>query len=172
MARPTRQTPSAGVTAVERALLVARALAAAYRAYAPYSRYRVGAALMTDGGEILDGCNVENAAYPLCICAERVALGTAVAAGHRAFRAIAVATRSSPPATPCGACRQVLHELGAGMDIILCNHLGEVRRTTVADLLPQAFGTQQLRRGAARSRSSSHSVLKATGGHARRTARG
>ncbi|KAI6710247.1 hypothetical protein JHW43_007203 [Diplocarpon mali] len=79
-------------------------------AYCPYSRFRVGASVLTHDGEHIDGANVENAAYPVGTCAERVALGKAVVEGHRAFKAVAVATDISPPASPCGMCRQFIRE--------------------------------------------------------------
>ncbi|MBI5495732.1 MAG: cytidine deaminase [Deltaproteobacteria bacterium] len=142
--RTTRRTR--GGTRDQEAALVRRALEASARAYAPYSGYHVGAALLAADGQVFTGCNVENASYPLCICAERVALGTAVAAGQSAFKVMAVATGSSPPATPCGACRQVMHELGPGLKVLLCNHAGELRRTTVRALLPAAFSGGQLTR--------------------------
>ena len=104
----------------------------------------MGAAVLAAGGKVFPGCNVENAAYPLCLCAERVALFSGVAAGQRTFRAVAVATHSSPPASPCGSCRQVMHELGPDMTVLLCNHQGEVEETTVAALLPRAFGSDEL----------------------------
>ena len=94
------------------AALIARALAAQARAYAPYSKFAVGAAIDM-GGVVFEGVNVENASYPLCVCAERTAIGVAVAAGQRELRAVAVATSASPPSSPCGACRQVLLEFAA-----------------------------------------------------------
>ena len=117
--------------------LVDRALQARERAYAPYSHYRVGAALLTADGQIVVGCNVENAAYPATICAERVALTSAVAQGMRDFAAIAVATQDG--GSPCGICRQVMAELGASMDVYIANHEGEFSATTVQNLLPVSF---------------------------------
>jgi cytidine deaminase len=118
--------------------LIVEATAVRQRAYAPYSSYLVGAAVLTADGRVFTGCNVENASYGLSMCAERNALAAAVAAGCRAFAAIAVVTASHPPASPCGACRQVLAEFG-DIPVILANMGGERRSTTVGDLLPDAF---------------------------------
>ncbi|MFO7310526.1 MAG: cytidine deaminase [Bacillota bacterium] len=120
--------------------LVAAARAARERAYAPYSEFQVGAALLTASGEIVTGCNVENASYGATMCAERVALGTAVAAGHRQFRALAVVTDADPPAPPCGICRQSIAEFAAeDLPVILANVKGERRVLTLKDLFPGAF---------------------------------
>jgi cytidine deaminase len=131
--------------------LIPRALAARARAYAPYSHFLVGASLRCADGSIVDGCNVENASYGLCICAERTAVATAVAAGHRRFTAIAIATAASPPAAPCGMCRQVLAEFVGGPDddiaIALVNDRGERQDTTLRALFPGVFDTTQLRSG-------------------------
>jgi cytidine deaminase len=123
--------------------LVERALQARRRAYAPYSRYPVGAALLTESGETYEGVNVENAAYPAGMCAERSAVFHAMAHGERRFRAIAVATRNG--ASPCGSCRQVLSEFGPDLVVVIVDETGRVvRRTTVADLLPASFGPSDL----------------------------
>lgn len=107
-------------------------------AYAPYSKYLVGAALMAKSGEIYRGVNVENAAYPDTICAERSAVVSAVSAGEREFTAIAVATQNG--GTPCGSCRQVLAEFGLDIEVLLVDAEGRVlEQTTVRDLLPGAF---------------------------------
>ncbi|MEW5849547.1 MAG: cytidine deaminase [Myxococcota bacterium] len=124
--------------------LVSAALAARSRAYAPYSQYQVGAALKCRDGTLVTGCNVENSAYPLCICAERVAMAAAVAQGRRDFVSMAIATLSSPPGSPCGSCRQFMHELAPDLELILCNPDGEVEYTTVGALLPRAFGPRAL----------------------------
>jgi cytidine deaminase len=111
-------------------------------AYAPYSRFQVGAALQTRDGRQFSGCNVENAAYGLCNCAERTALFSAIAAGCKPgdFSAIAVIADTAEPVTPCGACRQVLAELcGPGMPVLLANVAGATRQTTVEALLPDGF---------------------------------
>jgi cytidine deaminase len=127
--------------------LVAAARAARERAYAPYSGYRVGAALLTEDGSVVTGANVENASFGLGICAERAAVAAAVAAGHRGFAAIAVAVSGRDPARPCGACRQVLHEFPAGPDLeVVCagEDGDQLLVTTLGELLPQAFGPSQL----------------------------
>jgi len=121
--------------------LLDRAAMARRRAYAPYSGYHVGAALLAENGEIFSGCNVENASYGLTICAERAAVSRAVAEGCRRFRAIAIVSPSDPPAAPCGACRQVLAEFAEDMDVILGDAEGnETAQMTLKDLLPFRFG--------------------------------
>lgn len=125
------------------AALVARAREVQAQAYAPYSRFRVGAALESEDGRVFVGCNVESASYGLTICAERMALGAAVAAGARRFRRLAVATDADPPAAPCGACRQLLAEFGLDLDVIAAGPAGE-RRWTLAALLPDAFTGEAL----------------------------
>lgn len=128
------------------AALIARALAAQARAYAPYSKFAVGAAIDM-GGVVFEGVNVENASYPLCVCAERTAIGVAVAAGQRELRAVAVATSASPPSSPCGACRQVLLEFAAdpaAVVVTAVNPAGELRSWTLAQLLPDGFNGREL----------------------------
>ena len=119
--------------------LIRRALTAQKNAHAPYSKFRVGAALLTKSGQVYTGCNVENASYGLTICAERVALTKAVSEGHRQFQAIAVVCPSAKP-TPCGACRQFLAEFG---DLeIICADSRNVKRFQsfrLSELLPHAF---------------------------------
>ena len=123
--------------------LVDHARGARERAYAPYSRYRVGAALLTASGEMFEGVNVENAAYPASICAERSAVFAAVSAGHHHFTALAVVTENA--GTPCGSCRQVLAEFGLDTRVFLADHDGRVtQQTTVGELLPHAFGPGDL----------------------------
>jgi cytidine deaminase len=113
------------------------------KAYAPYSNYNVGAALLTKTGKVFLGVNVENAAYPDTICAERSAVVSAVSAGERDFEAIAVATRNG--GTPCGSCRQVLAEFGLDIEVLLVDESGNmVQHNTVQDLLPGAFQQQDL----------------------------
>ena len=119
--------------------LVQSALAVRQKAYAPYSKFLVGAALATDDGTIFTGTNVENASYGLTICAERVAAAAAVAAGHRKITAVAVATTGR--ASPCGACRQFLAEFGGDMDVVLvdADKPDQVKRLSLGDLLPEQF---------------------------------
>jgi cytidine deaminase len=127
--------------------LVAAARGARERAYAPYSGFRVGAALLTEQGDVVTAANVENASYGLAICAERSAVVAAVAAGSRSFVAIAVAGNGTDPVTPCGACRQVLREFPRGMELeVLCaGEAGDqVVTTTIGALLPDSFGPDRL----------------------------
>ena len=119
--------------------LVARARAAMEAAYAPYSRFRVGAALESEDGRVFAGCNVENSSYPVGMCAERVALGHAVASGARRFSRIAIASSGERPATPCGMCRQALSEFGPDIVVIAVAGAGGRAEWTVAELLPAAF---------------------------------
>ncbi len=118
--------------------LLAQAKAAAATAYAPYSGYRVGAALLCADGSIVTGCNVENASYSLSICAERNAVFQAVCEGKKDFLAIAIYVDSDEIFPPCGACRQVLAEFNPRLQVIYANHLGSVL-TDLETLLPQAF---------------------------------
>lgn len=126
------------------ATLMAAAMAARERAYAPYSRFAVGAAVLTRGGNIFPGCNIENAAYSVGVCAERAALFSAYAAGERDIVALAVVTPTDDVASPCGACRQVLLELAPRSRILLFNLHGMQRLTTPQELLPHGFGPTQL----------------------------
>lgn len=125
----------------EGALLDA-ARAAKQRAYAPYSEFRVGAALQSADGRIFTGCNVENASYPVGICAERVALGTAVASGARRFGRLAIATDAARPTPPCGMCRQALSEFGLELEIESAGRAGASVRWQLRDLLPAHFELQ------------------------------
>jgi len=118
--------------------LVRQAQAARGRAYAPYSNYPVGAALLTTSGRIYEGVNIENAAYPVTICAERVAVFKAVSEGEREFVAVAVVTANG--GSPCGSCRQVLAEFGLDTTVLIADKDGQViLETTVRELLPGAF---------------------------------
>jgi cytidine deaminase len=135
--------PAPPLSAEQEADLVQRAVHVRRWAYAPYSNYPVGAALLTASGRVYDGVNVENAAYPDTICAERAAVAKAVSEGERDFVAIAVASANG--GTPCGSCRQVLREFGLDTHVLVANAAGEVvHRTTLRALLPESFGPQQL----------------------------
>ncbi len=126
-----------------RTRLVKTALEVRRYAYAPYSHYPVGAALLASSGKIYSGVNVENASFPIGICAEPVAVYKAVSEGERSFEAIAIV--SSNGATPCGFCRQVLSEFGLNILVIVANEDAEIlQETLVADLLPGAFGSAYL----------------------------
>lgn len=131
--------------AAQEQLLTERARAAKARAYAPYSKFHVGAALLCADGSIVDGCNVENASYPAGTCAERVALGAAVVAGHREFTAVAIATDSPTATPPCGICRQALAEFAPGIAVIAIDASGRVTRWTLDGLLPNPFTPASLR---------------------------
>lgn len=126
----------------DRQALVEQAKLARELAYAPYSRYRVGAALVTASGRIFTGCNVENAVYSETICAERTAVVKAISEGERELVAIAVVTRDG--GAPCGACRQVLNEFAPQMIVLLADEGERARETTAAELLPDRFGPQNL----------------------------
>ncbi len=114
-------------------------------AYAPYSHFKVGAALLADDGKIYPGCNVENASYGLSVCAERAAVFHAVSHGATSFQALAVIADLEEPVPPCGACRQILAEFSQEMPIIMTNLQGKIRRMKVQDLLPYVFIPDELR---------------------------
>lgn len=124
--------------------LVARARAVQARAYAPYSKFNVGAALLCADGTVVDGCNVENASYPAGTCAERVALGAAVASGRREFVAVAIATDAREATPPCGICRQMLAEFAPALEIVAVTRDGARAQWTLRDLLPHPFTPSQL----------------------------
>ena len=123
--------------------LIEAARRAQQQAYAPYSRYRVGAAVEGEDGSVFAGCNVENASYGLVMCAERVAIGAAVAGGVRQFRRVVVVSDSEPPAPPCGACRQVIFEFAPDAEVLAVGPRSS-HRWTMRDLLPAAFSGSQL----------------------------
>ena len=128
--------------------LINEAKFAREKAYVPYSKFKVGAALKTKEGTIFHGCNIENTAYSLCNCAERSALFSAYSHGSRDFEILVVVADSPRPVPPCGACRQVLSELCPNdMPVILTNLDDAVLETTVKDLLPGAFSTSDLNKG-------------------------
>jgi cytidine deaminase len=124
--------------------LHAAALAVQARAYAPYSQFQVGAALLGGDGRIFSGCNVENASYGLTVCAERNAVFAAVASGVRTFRAIAIVSSADVPITPCGACRQVLAEFAPSFEVRCYGQAGAEQHDTTAALLPHAFSDRVL----------------------------
>ncbi|OUM89133.1 cytidine deaminase [Caldibacillus debilis] len=114
-------------------------------AYVPYSRFPVGAALLTEDGKVYRGCNIENAAYSMCNCAERTAIFKAVSEGDRKFAKLAVVADTERPCSPCGACRQVISEFcRKDMPVLLTNLKGDLLRTTVEQLLPGAFSAEDL----------------------------
>lgn len=124
--------------------LMTTALAARAHAYAPYSKFFVGAAVEGATGAIYGGCNVENASYGLAICAERAAIFQAIAAGETRLLRLLVVGEGEAPVAPCGACRQVMREFNL-KEIFLCNMQGDIQRTSLTELLPQAFGPENLK---------------------------
>jgi len=123
----------------------AAALAVLHRAYAPYSHFRVGAALLATDGSVTVGCNVENAAFPAGLCAERGALAAAVAGGHDRFERLVVATEATEPTPPCGVCRQALVEFAPGLHVTAITTGGRRAEWSLQDLLPQPFTPASLR---------------------------
>ena len=118
--------------------LIKHALTAQNRAAAPYSQYQVGSAILTNDNTVILGCNVESKAYPTTLCAERVAIFSAIAQGHRKFSALALVTEDG--AFPCGACRQIIHEYAGNIPIYISNGSNEYITQTISDLLPNPFG--------------------------------
>ncbi len=118
-------------------------------AYSPYSKVNVGAALLCEDGEVFTGCNVENASFGMTLCAERAAISKAVSMGERTFRAIVIASALDDPMMPCGACRQVLREFADDLEVIVQGAKGPRVRTRLSELLPQAFGPEDLGEGPA-----------------------
>jgi cytidine deaminase len=127
------------------AQLIEEAKKARELAYVPYSKFKVGAALLTNDGKVYHGCNIENAAYSMCNCAERTALFKAYSEGDKDFQMIAVVADTNRPVPPCGACRQVISELcSPSMKVVLTNLNGDVQELTVHELLPGAFSPEDL----------------------------
>jgi cytidine deaminase len=126
--------------------LISAARAARERAFAPYSRFKVGAALEVEDGTIITGCNIENATYGLTVCAERVAVWKAVSDGHRAFRRVAIVADTEAPTPPCGPCRQILWEFCGDVEVVLANLTEEKGRYRLTDLLPLPFDARLLGR--------------------------
>ena len=125
--------------------LIDAAKSAQKNAYAPYSHYKVGAAVLCKDAKIIKGCNVESSSYGLTCCAERVALYSAIAQGHTKFQAIIVVTRNG--GTPCGACRQVIWDLCGNIPIYIADEKGNIEKTTSAAILPNAFDSRSLKSG-------------------------
>jgi cytidine deaminase len=119
--------------------LLAAARRARENAVAPFSQFQVGAALLTADGQVITGCNVENATYGLTVCAERVALFKALSEGHRKFTHVAVVADTAEPTPPCGACRQLLWEFGGDLEVVLGNLRRETARHRLKDLFPHPF---------------------------------
>ncbi len=119
--------------------LIEKAKRARLKAYAPYSNFKVGAALLTETGKVYTGANVENSTFGLTVCAERVAVFKAVNRGEKKFSKIVVVADKDPPITPCGACRQVLSEFAEDLKIVCANLQGKVERYSLKELLPEAF---------------------------------
>jgi cytidine deaminase len=130
---------------ISQADLIIVAREAKQKAYAPYSKFKVGAALLSKSGTIYTGCNVENASYGLTCCAERNAVFEAVGRGERSFRAIAIVSDSPEPTAPCGACRQVLNEFAPEMKVIMAGTKGQVKMQKLKELLPDSFGSKSLK---------------------------
>ncbi len=124
--------------------LIAAARRAREHAHAPFSKFKVGAAIETADGHVVTGCNIENATYGLTICAERVAIFKALSEGHRRFTRIAIVADTPQPTSPCGPCRQILWEFGGNLEVILANLSDEKARYRVADLLPAPFDARML----------------------------
>jgi len=121
------------------------AIKASKNAYAPYSKFKVGAAILTSSGKIISGCNVENASYGLCMCAERNAINSMVALKERRLSCVVVYTPTSKPTAPCGACRQVISEFGSQARVISICKSKQLIDTSIKSLLPEAFGPRDLK---------------------------
>jgi cytidine deaminase len=124
--------------------LIKEAEKARKKAYTPYSKFQVGAAVLCADGKMFTGCNIENASFGLAICAERVAIFKAISEGSTKFEAIAVIADTDKPCSPCGACRQVISEFGEDTTLIMANLKGDVKIKKIKELLPEAFGKNDL----------------------------
>ncbi|MEO7659136.1 MAG: cytidine deaminase [Pyrinomonadaceae bacterium] len=125
--------------------LIEAATAVRKHAYAPFSQFEVGAALETDDGEIIDGCNVESASYGLTVCAERVAIWKAISQGKRKIKCIAVVADTEDLTPPCGVCRQIIWEFGGDIPVVMANLKGKTETVQMKELLPRAFDTKFLK---------------------------
>ena len=125
--------------------IVKAAQKAKRNSYSPYSKIRIGAAVLTQSGKIFTGCNIENSSFSLAICAERTTLFKAVSESHKKFKTIVIASDKNEFITPCGACRQVIMELAGNIDVILVNGKGKSKATKLATLLPMPFDGKMLR---------------------------
>ncbi|KAK6541039.1 hypothetical protein TWF694_008418 [Orbilia ellipsospora] len=138
-------TRTHGLTSTEVSTLASKAVAAKELAYCPYSNFRVGCALLCEDGEYVLGANIENASYPVTICAERTAFSKAIVEGRKKFRAVGVSTDISPPASPCGMCRQFIREFcDLNTPIFMWDKDGQYLVMTLEQLLPMSFGPEQL----------------------------
>lgn len=124
--------------------LIKEAEKARKRAYTPYSKFKVGAAILTSDGKIFTGCNIENASFGLTVCAERVAISKAISEGSYKFKAIVIVGDTNRPCSPCGACRQVISEFGEDIKIIMSNLKGDIKIKKIRELLPEAFNKNDL----------------------------
>jgi cytidine deaminase len=130
---------------IEQNELIRLAAEARRRAFAPFSNFKVGAALLTEDGEIFTGCNIENASYGLTMCAERVAIFKAVSEGARAFQKICVVADTESLTPPCGACRQIIWEFCGNIEIVLSNLEGKIETFQMSELFPRAFDAKFLK---------------------------
>lgn len=124
--------------------LIGEAEKARKKAYTPYSKFKVGAAILTSEGRIFSGCNIENASFGLTICAERVAVFKAISKGFKKFEAIAIIADTLRPCYPCGACRQVILEFGEDITLVMANLKGDIKINKIKELLPEAFNKNDL----------------------------
>ena len=129
---------------VDREALIAAARAAREHAHAPFSRFKVGAAVLARPGRLFGGCNIENASYGLTLCAERVAIFKAISEGERGFEAVAVVTDTDTLTPPCGACRQIIWEFCGDAEVILANLAGRIEVYRMSELLPKPFDASNL----------------------------